>query len=192
MNRYYLCIICVSSWLLASCAGAGSDFGAEVAGEGKTIVTGHYVDTGFMDGFAHGISEMNGMPITKKTRVRDLAAVAARVNRIWNGVAYLDWDAGYWATPTEFKREGGQCRDYAVAKYQALYGLGVADADMEVLGVIIRSTGQAHAVLRVHHGRQVFVLDNLHKAIYGERTLERHYRVVGGVNRIGFKEYGDE
>lgn len=77
------------------------------------------------------------------------------------------WDTPeYWASPTEFIRQrGGDCEDYAIAKYFALRFFGVAADRLRI--VIIRSTtergvpsSQLHAILAVRADGNWFILDN--------------------------------
>lgn len=77
------------------------------------------------------------------------------------------WDTPeYWAAPKEFfAQRGGDCEDYAIAKYFALRFLGIPADRMRV--VIVRhfdETGKAHpqlhAVLTVFANTVWFVLDN--------------------------------
>ncbi len=68
----------------------------------------------------------------------------------------------YWATPAEFIRHGGgDCEDYAIAKYFALRMLGWPTKDMWLVLVSDTKRQAAHAVLAVRLGKTVFVLDNL-------------------------------
>ncbi len=76
----------------------------------------------------------------------------------------------YWASPAEFiKLRGGDCEDYAIAKYFALRFLGFAPERMRV--VVIRQmirqpsgkgepSAQLHAVLAVSTDKTWFILDN--------------------------------
>ncbi|MCC8194100.1 MAG: transglutaminase-like cysteine peptidase [Deltaproteobacteria bacterium] len=72
----------------------------------------------------------------------------------------------YWASPREFIRQrGGDCEDYAIAKYFALRFLGIG-ADRMRLVVVRRKDengalqAQLHAVLAVRANNGWFILDN--------------------------------
>lgn len=72
----------------------------------------------------------------------------------------------YWASPTEFfARRGGDCEDYAIAKYYALRFLGV-DADRMRVTIVRRKDAggnwlpELHAVLAIRNGTMWFILDN--------------------------------
>lgn len=72
----------------------------------------------------------------------------------------------YWASPKEFIRQrGGDCEDYAIAKYFALRYLGIKADRMRI--VVVRSKDengryapQMHAVLAVRANSIWFILDN--------------------------------
>ena len=55
----------------------------------------------------------------------------------------------HWSTLLEFLRRGGDCEDYAVAKYFLLRELGFPAEDMRVLVTYERSARDYHAVLAV-------------------------------------------
>jgi predicted transglutaminase-like cysteine proteinase len=137
-------------------------------------------------GWLHAITEMRGEPIRHESRpIANFSEKLARVNREINRVQYTQAFDAYWETPSEFKRYGGQCREYAVAKYARLYELGVADADMALTVVRIKATGEYHAVLVVRHGGAVYVLDNLRRTVQGAARL-RDFEIVYFINRIGW------
>jgi predicted transglutaminase-like cysteine proteinase len=88
-----------------------------------------------------------------------------RVNAAVNQVPYVsDASIGrpvnYWATPSEFLARGGDCKDYALAKYTALRALGVPAGAMRILVV------PEHAVLVVSTKDGPIVLDNLRSSPY--------------------------
>lgn len=72
----------------------------------------------------------------------------------------------YWTTPREFmSQRGGDCEDYAIAKYFALRFLGFKADQMRVAIVRQRdfagkSLPQLHAVLAVFRANTWFILDN--------------------------------
>jgi len=71
----------------------------------------------------------------------------------------------YWETAFEFLRYGGQCQDYAIAKYELLRQAGVPASAMRM--VVLRDTAIArdHAVLVVYVEGEPLVLDILNPAI---------------------------
>lgn len=64
----------------------------------------------------------------------------------------------YWATPGEFLARGGDCEDFAIAKYFSLIRLGFAQRDLRI--VIVSDNGSFHAVLAVHTGDDTLILDD--------------------------------
>ncbi len=81
------------------------------------------------------------------------------VNAYFNYFNYRSETGDKWLTPAEFVARGGDCEDYAIAKYLTLKALGVADDDMRI-GVFADPLGVAgHAVLIVRHGGREWVLD---------------------------------
>lgn len=72
----------------------------------------------------------------------------------------------YWASPREFiAQRGGDCEDYAIAKYFALRFLGIPADRLRI--VVIRSLDERgaacqnlHAVLAARSGATWFILDN--------------------------------
>jgi predicted transglutaminase-like cysteine proteinase len=78
----------------------------------------------------------------------------------------------YWATPIEFlETNGGDCEDFAIAKYFTLRALGIPDAKLGITYVINRYTREAHMVLAyfASPGAEPLILDNLHATILPAR-----------------------
>lgn len=76
----------------------------------------------------------------------------------------------YWATPIEFlANHGGDCEDFAIAKYFALRALGVADAQLRLVYARISRGGTtgSHVVLAYYPApdAEPLILDNLDKHI---------------------------
>jgi predicted transglutaminase-like cysteine proteinase len=72
--------------------------------------------------------------------------------------------ADYWATPIEtMATRGGDCEDFAVAKYFTLLEMGVPDEKMRLTYVKATRPRQAHMVLSYYPtpGAEPLVLDNL-------------------------------
>ncbi len=109
-----------------------------------------------------------------------------KVNRYVNRVAYredqMNWgQRDYWAAPREFFGRGGDCEDYAIAKYLSLKSLGVPVAELRVLILWDSRRAIAHAVLAVGPSGRELVLDNIHSVIYPLSALP-HYRVHYSLN----------
>ncbi|MDX1696198.1 MAG: transglutaminase-like cysteine peptidase [Ketobacteraceae bacterium] len=106
------------------------------------------------------VSELKGL---------DEATQLDAVNRFFNRVRFLDdqthWRRGdYWATPIELlATNGGDCEDFAIAKYFTLKELGLPVDSMRLTYVKALELNQAHMVLTYYkqRGEPPLVLDNL-------------------------------
>jgi len=95
--------------------------------------------------------------------------VLDEVNRFFNQVRFLGdvdhWNKmDYWATPLELlATNGGDCEDFAIAKYFSLKWLGVPVEKMRLTYVKAVELNQAHMVLTYYAslGQEPMVLDNL-------------------------------
>jgi predicted transglutaminase-like cysteine proteinase len=101
------------------------------------------------------------------------------INRFLNGWRYREDSANYgrrdyWATPLEFFRRSGDCEDYAIVKYVTLRQLGFAAEDLRV--VVVRDVVRdlAHAVLAVYLDDQVYILDNLTRAVVPQEQMAQY------------------
>ncbi|MFA6028455.1 MAG: transglutaminase-like cysteine peptidase [Elusimicrobiota bacterium] len=93
------------------------------------------------------------------------------VHSRWNQVPYKpDSRDNGWATPEEFMRDGGDCEEYAVAKYFSLRELGWSSERLRILVVHHHLLGLKHAVLLVRLEGSAWILDNLSWSVY--RTEE--------------------
>ncbi|MCX7631478.1 MAG: transglutaminase-like cysteine peptidase [Geminicoccaceae bacterium] len=108
------------------------------------------------------------------------------INRFANQFRYRPDDrnwgrSDHWATPVEFLERSGDCEDYAILKYLSLRELGVPAQRMRM--VVLRDTLRdlAHAVLAVHDGEQVWILDNVTDAVLRHDRLG-HYVPYYSVN----------
>jgi len=104
-----------------------------------------------------------------RAQYSDDLAKLEKVNRFFNKVRFLNdrdhWHTeDYWATPTEFlASDGGDCEDFAIAKYFTLIGLGVAESQLTLTYVKALRLNLAHLVLTYYPapGQEPLVLDNL-------------------------------
>jgi predicted transglutaminase-like cysteine proteinase len=103
-----------------------------------------------------------------------------RVNRFFNRLRFIDdaihWQkADYWATPVEFlASDGGDCEDFAIAKYFTLLDLGIDEHKLTLTYVKALKLNQAHMVLTYYPSPRAepLILDNLVEAVLpsSERT----------------------
>jgi len=111
------------------------------------------------------------------------------VNRAVNRAAYSTdvarlGRADVWGTPLELFAGGGDCEDFAIAKYVSLRELGIAADRLRIVVVQDRARSVAHAVLTVDTGVDVLVLDNARDAVLSERLLGA-YLPIYAVNEEG-------
>lgn len=88
-----------------------------------------------------------------------------RVNAEFNNVPYIpaeqNWgDPSYWETPYEFLAKGGQCQDYAIAKFLALVQSGVPESALRFVVVHDSVSQLDHAITLVNVDGEDLVLDN--------------------------------
>lgn len=100
------------------------------------------------------------------------------VNVFFNRFDFVDdwilWGRNdYWSTPIEMlTKGGGDCEDFAIAKYFTLRELDVADEKMRITYVIAENVKQPHMVLSYypHPSADPLILDSLVMAIYTGST----------------------
>lgn len=132
------------------------------------------------------------------TFLQSIAALPARaqidaVNRWANAKPYIeDWMnwgvSDYWETPPEFVRRGGDCEDFAIAKYFSLIRLGFSPADLRVVTVYDRNLKASHAVLAVRFEDETLLLDIVTSAIV-PLARARHYAPVYALGETGWWLY---
>ena len=92
-----------------------------------------------------------------------------KVNIFFNKLEFVDdrihWGKeDYWATPVEFLASGGgDCEDFALAKYFTLKAIGVEEQKLNMTYVKALRLNQAHMVVTYYStsGAVPLVLDNL-------------------------------
>lgn len=119
-----------------------------------------------------------------------LRARVERVNAVLNRVRYVsaeaNWhDPNHWETPLEFLSRGGQCQDYAIAKFMALEESGVPEEALRL--AVVRDTylGADHAVAIVYVDGEALVLDNLAPDVRPDSAIDR-YIPYYSINRQGW------
>jgi predicted transglutaminase-like cysteine proteinase len=109
-----------------------------------------------------------------------------RVNRYVNERRYiLDIDLygleDYWAIPREFLPQGGDCEDFAIAKFLSLKWLGYDPGSIRVVVVQDTNLRIPHAVLAVQRGDDIRILDNQVRRVVSHRDIV-HYVPVYSIN----------
>jgi len=91
------------------------------------------------------------------------------VNHFFNRIRYMSdeehWhQRDYWATPLEMlATDGGDCEDYAIAKYFTLKELGIPMTKLRITYVIATSINEPHMVLAYYETPDAdpLILDNI-------------------------------
>lgn len=116
------------------------------------------------------------------------------INRFFNDIAYVsDLEnyaiADYWQTPYELMEHGGDCEDYAVAKYISLKRLGVPESSMRILIVKDANLNDTiHAVLEVTVDGTSEILDNQAANVLATADVY-HYKPVFAINESKWWAY---
>ena len=110
-----------------------------------------------------------------RARIEQISAV----NQFFNNWQYKTDEENYgrrdhWATPLEFLSRSGDCEDYAIAKYVTLRQLGFPAERLRVVVVRDVLRDLAHAVLAVYVGDQVYILDNLTRAVLPHERVTQY------------------
>lgn len=112
------------------------------------------------------------------------------VNKFFNKIRYIEdknnWGTSdYWETPSEFLSRGGDCEDFAIAKYAALKNLGFPEKSLRLAIVQDTWKGIPHAVLVVYTDDGAKFLDNQYKTVKSADGFDR-YKPVYSINRTGW------
>lgn len=132
-----------------------------------------------MQQFVQELSEFKDLPLDR---------MAISVNAMLNQVAYTSDNTNYgksdyWATPIEFLTRGGDCEDYAIAKYTALRMLGVPEERLRIMILQDMQKNIPHAVLVVYtDDGSPLILDNQIKAATRADRIS-HYKPIFSINR---------
>ncbi len=116
-----------------------------------------------------------------------LNQMATQVNNMMNAKRYVTDNANYgktdyWATPVEFFARGGDCEDFAIAKYTALRMLGVPENRLRIAIVQDLQKNVPHAILIVYTDQGAMLLDNQIKSAVNVSSV-RHYKPIFSINQ---------
>jgi predicted transglutaminase-like cysteine proteinase len=111
------------------------------------------------------------------------------INRWFNHRAYVsdttNWrTVDHWEPINEFLSRGGDCEDFAIAKYAMLRALGVPADTMRLLIVEDRRKREIHAVLAVDTATGTRLLDNQLPDVAYAADIE-NYRTRVAINETG-------
>ena len=95
----------------------------------------------------------------------------------------------HWSTLLEFLKRGGDCEDYAVAKYFLLRELGFPAEDLRVLVTYEKRARDYHAVLAVRRDDgSSWLLESDDSIVKGNH---RAYRFIYALNEEGIWDHGE-
>ncbi|RUQ96540.1 transglutaminase-like cysteine peptidase [Legionella septentrionalis] len=107
--------------------------------------------------------------LIRENRSLNVKILLEKVNNFFNQLTYipdtpLQGSADVWLTPQEFlEAGGGDCEDFAIAKYFTLVALGIPEEKLRITYVTIRPDNKPHMVLTYYPKpeEQPLILDNL-------------------------------
>ena len=153
--------------------------------------------TSMFERFDQDMSTQAGQNVMRQWK-NDLAAfkglplenMVRKVNTLMNDTAYIidsrNWGkSDYWATPYEFFTRGGDCEDFAIAKYASLRALGVPEERMRIAIVHDEIKDIPHAVLVVYTDSEALILDNQTDKVITSDSTDR-YRPLFSINRTAW------
>lgn len=116
--------------------------------------------------------------------------LARNIDKVLNNISYVDdqqnWGkSDYWATPAEFLTRGGDCEDFAIAKYMALKSLGVPEDHMRITIVHDTVKNIPHAILIVYAEDGPLVLDNQSRITQKADDITR-YKPIFSINETAW------
>lgn len=127
------------------------------------------------------LSDMQGKSLRQKLEI---------ANTAMNAHAYVpteqNWHrAMYWESPFQFLHVGGQCQDYAIAKYELLRAAGVPASELQMVVLHASAINKDHAVLVAYADGEALLLDNLRSRIV-PTTEAGDYRPYYAINETGW------
>jgi predicted transglutaminase-like cysteine proteinase len=119
-----------------------------------------------------------------------LREMVQRVDDIINSYDYVadetNWGVSdHWETPAECFAHGGDCEDFAIAKYAWLRFLGVTEERLRIAIVYDRIRNLPHAVLLLYINNQAVILDSQVREVRDSNASSR-YRLIYSINRLGW------
>lgn len=119
-----------------------------------------------------------------------IADLARTIDEQINQIPYVDdqqnWGkSDYWATPDEFISRGGDCEDFAIAKYMALKSAGLGDDRMRIAIVHDSVKNIPHAILVVYSEDGPLILDNQSPVTRRADEITR-YKPIFSINQTAW------
>ncbi|MDA0785707.1 MAG: transglutaminase-like cysteine peptidase [Proteobacteria bacterium] len=102
------------------------------------------------------------------------------VNDFANRMPYIEDIDNYglrdfWADTATFFKNGGDCEDFAMAKFKLLEKIGFHPARMRIVLLLDQNRNRQHAVLTVNTGGEAWMLDSLIRDVVPHQKAA-HYR----------------
>lgn len=131
--------------------------------------------------------------IKNKTKNSDKLEIISQVNKYVNQVKYVKdavrWNqSDYWATPEQFFANGGDCEDYAIAKFSLLKKMGFNNSDMRVVVLKDVYKNIIHSILVVSVDGKQYILDNDIPKVVQTKEI-RQYRPIFSINESDWWKY---
>lgn len=109
------------------------------------------------------------------------------VNRYVNRARYIpdrrNWKrADYWAAPEELFSRGGDCEDYAIAKYLSLRSLGISPERLRIVVLYDKRRREDHAILAVFGDEETLILDNHYRRVLSWTKMRARYQPYYSLN----------
>ncbi|WOH51425.1 transglutaminase-like cysteine peptidase [Bradyrhizobium sp. sBnM-33] len=96
-----------------------------------------------------------------------------------------------WSSPlATLERGGGDCEDYAIAKFVALRRAGIGPDDLRIVVMHDTMQGEAHAVAAARLDGRWLMLDNRRMAMVSDSDA-RNYRPTFAIGEHGVMRYAD-
>lgn len=118
------------------------------------------------------------------------------INAFANSFPYISDSKHYgksekWALPEQFFKSGGDCEDYAIAKFAGLRSLGFHPDRMRVVLLEDQKLRQYHAILSVYYGGEIYILDNQLKRVTNSDDI-RYYSPICSLNNSNLWVHWEE
>ena len=156
-------------------------------------LTGEQPCTGKLKGLRHIVQKGRSLEPAKQVALVNRYINRVRYRRDRRGIAPSVAEGGqsilrnHWSTLLEFLHHGGDCEDYATAKYFLLRELGLPADDMRIVVTYDRSMRAHHAVLAVRQddgGSWLLESDNTIR-----KSRQSGYRFIFAINELGIWDH---
>lgn len=185
-------LVAAANQAFAAPAHYASLFGAEE--RASTNISAFTKWTGMFQRFDSAMNSASGQKVVREWKENlaslqglPLESMARGVNDLINSIEYINdsrnWGTSdYWETPVEFFSRGGDCEDFAIAKYASLRALGVPEDRLRITILQDTQKGIPHAVLALYTDNDVLILDNQIKTVRSSSSIG-HYKPIFSINR---------